>query len=333
MLSNKLWFRVQYKKNMKNFLVTGATGFIGYHLVKRLISKRYSVIGIDNNSRGRINRFSQEELKKFTFIQCDIRELDSLLNIDKNIDCVIHLAYVNGTENFYNYPDKVLDVGIRGLLNVLDFCKIKNVKNLFLASSSEVLGNPKNVPTDENCEINISDISNPRFSYGGGKILYELFGKNYMPDFFKKLVIFRPFNVYGPKMDTGHVVPDFLKKIKSLDLNNKQIDFHVSGNIQQTRSFEYIDDFIDGLEILLEKGETREIYNIGNDEEVTIETLIRKIFSLISSDNNIKIIEKNNHQGSPQRRCPNINKLKKLGYVPKINLELGLKKTISSWKL
>ena len=129
-------------------------------------------------------------------------------------------------------------------------------------------------------KINLSNISNPRYSYGGGKILYELFGKHYMPDFFSKLILFRPFNVYGPKMDVGHVIPDLLSKIKKIDLNNPVVDFEVSGNSDQTRSFEYIEDFVDGFEIIMKKGLNREIYNIGNDEEVSIKSLIKKFLKL-----------------------------------------------------
>ena len=315
---------------MKKILITGCTGFVGYHLTSRLIKKNYKVIGIDNNSRGRLNRFTEDDLKKFDFKKIDIRNYKELSDSIEEVEAVVHLAYVNGTENFYNHPDLVLDVGIRGLLNIFDLCKEKNIKELYIASSSEVLGNPKNIPTSEESEINLSNISNPRYSYGGGKILYELFGKHYMPDFFSKLILFRPFNVYGPKMDVGHVIPDLLSKIKKIDLNNPVVDFEVSGNSDQTRSFEYIEDFVDGFEIIMKKGLNREIYNIGNDEEVSIKSLIKKIFKIINPKININIIDKNDHVGSPVRRCPDISKLKKLGYAPKINLETGLKKMIES---
>lgn len=315
---------------MKKILVTGCTGFIGYHLIKRLLKKNYKIIGVDNNFRGRLNRYSSEQLKNFEFKKIDIRNYNELSDSTKNVDAIIHLAYVNGTENFYKNPDLVLDVGVRGLLNVFDLCKEKSIKELYLASSSEVLGDPKLIPTCEESELYLSNISNPRYSYGGGKIMYELFGKHYMPNFFSKLIIFRPFNVYGPKMDPGHVIPDLLAKIKKTDLTKKEINFVVSGNSEQTRSFEYIDDFVDGFEILLNKGISREIYHIGNDEEISIKNLIKKIFRLINPDIKVNIIDKNDHLGSPSRRCPDITKLKKLGYTPKVNLDIGLKKMIDS---
>ena len=137
---------------MKKILITGCTGFVGYHLTSRLIKKNYKVIGIDNNSRGRLNRFTEDDLKKFDFKKIDIRNYKELSDSIEEVEAVVHLAYVNGTENFYNHPDLVLDVGIRGLLNIFDLCKEKNIKELYIASSSEVLGNPKNIPTSEESE-------------------------------------------------------------------------------------------------------------------------------------------------------------------------------------
>ena len=150
-----------------------------------------------------------------------------------------------------------------------------------------------------------------------------------MPDFFSKLILFRPFNVYGPKMDHGHVIPDLLSKIKKMNIDKSEINFEVSGSAEQTRSFEYIDDFVDGFEIVMEKGINREIYNIGNDEEVSIKLLIEKMFKLINPKLKLNIIDKKDHLGSPIRRCPDISKLKNLGYKPKINLDKGLKKMIT----
>ena len=126
---------------MRRILITGCTGFVGYHLTLRLIENKNKIIGVDNNFRGRINRFSKEERAKFDFKEIDIRNYKDLADcIGKNekVDAVIHLAYINGTENFYKYPDVVLDVGVRGLINIFDLCKEKNIKELYIASSSEV---------------------------------------------------------------------------------------------------------------------------------------------------------------------------------------------------
>ena len=107
----------------------------------------------------------------------------------KNINSIIHLAYINGTKYFYEKPELILDVAIKGLVNVFDGCKKFKIRELYLASSSEVYQTPLKVPTSEEEPLKIPDINNPRFSYGGGKILTELMGINYGRKFFTKIII------------------------------------------------------------------------------------------------------------------------------------------------
>ena len=312
----------------KKILITGGASFMGSSLVKKLIYKGNDIRVLDNYQRGNGFRL-QNELKKIEFIEGDIRDEKIVENACKNVDIVFHLAYLNGTKFFYEKPEIVLDIAVKGIVNIIKSSINNSVSDFFLASSSEVYQNPIKIPTDEREMLKIPDIHNPRYSYGGGKILYELFGKHYMPDFFSKLILFRPFNVYGPKMDPGHVIPDLLSKIKKMKIDKPYLNFEVSGSADQTRSFEYIDDFVDGFEIVMEKGTNREIYNIGNDEEVSIKLLIEKMFKLINPKLKINIIDKKDHVGSPTRRCPDISKLKNLGYKPKINLDKGLRKMIT----
>ena len=134
----------------------------------------------------------------------------------KDINAVIHLAYINGTKNFYSNPNLVLDVAIKGLLNVLDGCVKYRIKELYLASSSEVYQTPLKIPTSENEMLKVPDVYNPRYSYGAGKILTEVMGINYGRKYFKKLIIFRPHNVYGPDMGNEHVIPQFIKRMRNL---------------------------------------------------------------------------------------------------------------------
>ena len=108
------------------------------------------------------------------------------------IDSVIHLAYVNGTKYFYEKPFEILDIAVNGLVNILNFSKKKKVETFYLASSSEVYQTPLKIPTDENEMLKIPDIKNPRNSYGGGKIISELYGLYFAKKFIKKFVIFRP---------------------------------------------------------------------------------------------------------------------------------------------
>ncbi len=163
-------------KNKKTFLVTGGTGFIGRNIVNLLLKKNYKILVLDDGSRGVFNKTINKNIK---YIKGDIREKKLLYKCLKKVDAVIHLAYINGTRYFYEKPDVILDVAIKGLINVFDGCKKYKIKELYLASSSEVYQTPLKIPTDENEMLKIPDIYNPRYSYGGGKILTELMGINY----------------------------------------------------------------------------------------------------------------------------------------------------------
>ena len=203
------------KKNKKTFLVTGGTGFIGSGICELLVKKKYNVKIFDNNSRGSLNRI-KNIIKKVTFIKGDIRNKKNLKKAMKNTDAVIHLAYINGTKYFYSKPDMVLDIAVKGIVNVIDLCIENKIKEVYLASSSEVYQTPDKIPTDETESLKIPNVLNPRYSYGGGKILTEIMGINYGKKFFNKLIIFRPHNVCGANMGQEHVVPEFISRFKTL---------------------------------------------------------------------------------------------------------------------
>ena len=123
--------------------------------------------------------------KKVKFIKADIRNKKKVFSSLKNIDAVIHLAYINGTKFFYEKPELILDVAVKGLINIFDGCVKYKIKEMYLASSSEVYQTPLKIPTKEDEPLKIPDIYNPRYSYGGGKILTELMGINYGKSFLK----------------------------------------------------------------------------------------------------------------------------------------------------
>jgi len=234
------------------------------------------------------------------------------------------LAYINGTSSFYKIPCDILEVGTKGIINLLDLCINSKVKEFYLASSSEVYHLPKKIPTNEDESIKIPDVHNPRYSYSGGKIISELFCIHYGKKYFKKMVIFRPHNVYGPNMGTEHVVPELIQKIKNLTKINKTIK--IKGTGLETRSFIYIDDFADAFDILLKKGKHLNIYNIGNSDQISIKTLTKKILNIVKL--NAKIKSSKIAKGGTTKRCPDINKISKIGYKKKISLDLGLEKSI-----
>src|SRR3989338_8466239 len=132
----------------KKYLVTGGTGFIGSALVKRLVKEGYGIRVLDNDIRGAAERL--KDIKdKIELVKADIRDFDEVRKACKNVDSVIHLAYINGTEYFYKMPELVLEVAVKGMMNVIDGCMKENARELVLASSSEVYQSPPKVPTDE----------------------------------------------------------------------------------------------------------------------------------------------------------------------------------------
>jgi len=181
----------------KKYLITGGTGFIGSALVKRLVEEGNSVRVLDNDIRGAAERLNDIN-SEIELIKGDIRDAKAVQEACKGVNSVIHLAYINGTEYFYKMPELVLEVGVKGMMNVIDGCIKENVKEIVLASSSEVYQSPPKIPTDETAPLSIPDPLNPRYSYGAGKIISELLTLNYGRKHFDRVVIFRPHNVYGP---------------------------------------------------------------------------------------------------------------------------------------
>jgi len=315
----------------KKFLVTGGTGFIGAAIVGRLIKEGHHVRILDNNLRGSISRLDGV-IDKCELITADIRDIVSVEQAVDGVDCVLHLAYVNGTEFFYTNPELVLDIALRGMLNVVDACRKKNVKELILASSSEAYQTPEIIPTPESTALIVPDVLNPRFSYGGGKLACELIAMNYGRKGFKRVVVFRPHNVYGPNMGYEHVLPQLVLRAKE-KIKEKPaglIEFEIQGDGSQTRAFIHIDDFTDCLMKVIESGKHLNIYHIGNPEEITIAEVAREIFLKIGRDMHLKSGPLT--IGSTQRRCPDISKVRSLGFEPKISFRKGLDSLIK-WYL
>ncbi|MBD3296683.1 MAG: NAD-dependent epimerase/dehydratase family protein, partial [Candidatus Omnitrophica bacterium] len=255
-----------------------------------------------------------------------IRDADKVKKTLKGVDGVCHLAFVNGTEFFYSKPEIVLEVGVKGMINVLDGCVENGVKEIVLASSSEVYQTPPLVPTPENVPLSIPDPWNPRYSYGGGKIISELMTINYGRKYFDRVIIFRPHNVYGPDMGNEHVLPQFILRMQQLCKNSTgKISFPIQGTGKETRAFVYIDDFTKGLMLAIEKGENMNIYHIGTEDEVTISKVAETVAEFFDRD--IEIETGNLCAGGTLRRCPDITKLKGLGYVPGTSLKEGVFKT------
>jgi dTDP-glucose 4,6-dehydratase/UDP-glucose 4-epimerase len=308
---------------VKRYLVTGGSGFIGSSLVRRLVQAGHKVRVLDNNSRGVPERLV-DVAGDIEFVTADIRDTLAVNQATQGIDSMLHLAYVNGTEFFYSKPEMVLDIAIRGMLNVIDACRAHGVRDMVLASSSEAYQTPPQIPTPEQVPLIVPDVMNPRYSYGGGKLACELMAVNYGRTGFDRMTIFRPHNVYGPDMGWEHVLPQFV--VRAVDAIAKTprgpVDFPIQGDGSQTRAFVHIDDFTSGLMCQIERGEHLNVYHIGNPEEITVRQMVGEIFMLLGRE--FHIIEGPLTAGSTQRRCPDITKLQGLGYIPIVPFVKGL---------
>ena len=307
---------------MDNILVTGGGGFIGSNLVKRLLIEGYHVRVLDNGFRGGRSRLA-DVIEEVEYIQGDIRDSDIVDKTFRDIDIVFHLASVNGTKFFYEIPEIILEVSTKGILNCMDAAIRHNVSRFILASSSEVYHEPMVIPTPEAHPVVIPDVKNPRFSYSGGKIISELLVLHYGMRGFFQPNIFRPYNIYGPDMGWNHVIPELIHRFTSCREVDVVTKLPIQGTGHETRAFCHIQDCIDGLITILRKATSGEIYNIGDDtEEITIRKLAIEIL----------LTPTPLQPGSCLRRCPDISKLRSLGFKPKITLREGLQSTID-WYL
>ena len=292
-------------------------------MVRRLVQSGHRVRVLDNSSRGSKQRLA-DVAKEVELIEADIRDADAVNKAAQGMDSVLHLAYVNGTEFFYSKPELVLDIAIRGMLNVLDACRAHGIGDLVLASSSEAYQTPPLIPTPEEVPLVVPDVMNPRYSYGGGKLACELMAINYGRTGFHRMTIFRPHNVYGPDMGWEHVLPQLVVRAVNAIAKTPSgpVDFPIQGNGTQTRAFIHIEDFTAGLMCQIEYAEHLSIYHIGNPEEITISQVVREVFKLLGREP--RILESPLSAGSTQRRCPDIRKLQRLGFAPAIPLIKGL---------
>jgi nucleoside-diphosphate-sugar epimerase len=308
-------------------LVTGGSGFIGAALVKALVHRGALVRVFDDHSRGSAHRLREVE-GEIELIQGDVRDAAAVDAATAGVEEVHHLAFVNGTATFYSAPDLVLDVGVKGIINVIDACRRHAVSTLLLASSSEVYQSPPRVPTDEGAPLMIPDPLNPRLSYAAGKIISEMLAINFGRKHLDRVLIFRPHNVYGPDMGFDHVIPQFAMRLKRLDRERPGgvLSFPIQGSGAETRSFCHIDDLVAGVMVVRERGEHLGIYHVGTAEEVAIGDLAARMASLLGRE--IMLEPSPLPQGSTPRRCPDISKLRKLGYEPRVPLAAGLPPTV-----
>jgi nucleoside-diphosphate-sugar epimerase len=298
-------------------LVTGGLGFIGRGLTAALAGLGHEVSSLDNGWRS-----SAEAPAGIEQISADVRDAAAVADAVAGSDIVVHLAAIQGTANFYEMPELVLDVNVRGVLNVADACATNQVRRLVFSSSSEVYGVPKEFPTPESAPSMVPDPLNPRWSYGGSKILGELAVANVARRRDFEFTILRYHNVYGPQMGWDHVIPQFIRR---LELDE---EFTVQGDGEQRRAFCFVGDAVAATVTAVLAPEAADgIFNVGNpSEEFSVNELIA-LLSRISGKPIEPRYEAFTGEGT-RRRLPDIARARELlGFEPRVTLEEGLRRT------
>jgi nucleoside-diphosphate-sugar epimerase len=313
-------------------LVTGGAGFLGAALVRRLIASGRTVRVLDDHSRGGPDRLADLH-GKFESIAGDVRDEALVRRAAQGCATVFHLAAVNGTRFFYEQPERVLDVALRGTLAAVLAAREAGARRFLFASSGEVYHDPPVIPTPEDVRCVVPDPSNPRFSYSGGKLAGELVTRHYLRGAATGAIVFRPHNVYGPAMGFEHVIPNLVHKIRDAAARAAggsapaRVEVELQGTGRETRAFCYVDDAAEAIALLEEKGEPGATYHVGTEEEIAIADLARRLGKLRGLD----VVPRAGPApaGAPLRRCADTRKLRALGFAARTPLDAGLAPTLA----
>ena len=303
-------------------LITGGAGFIGSHLCDFLLEKGHFVVCVDNLLTGDIKNIKHNlQNKRFEFIKQDVIKPFKFAG---RLDWILHFASPASPVDYMNYPLETLDVGSTGTKNMLELAKKKKAK-FMLASTSEVYGDPKVSPQNEEYFGNVNSIG-PRSVYDEAKRFAEALTSAYVREKLVDARIARIFNTYGPRMgiDDGRVVPNFVRQA----LTGQALTVYGEGT--QTRSFCYVSDLVEGLYKLM-YSKLNDPVNLGNPKELKIIDFANLMIRSIGSKS--RITYKPLPKDDPKQRKPDISRAKKeLDWAPKVSLEEGLKATISYFK-
>ncbi len=300
------------------FLVSGGSGFIGSHLADRLLADGHSIVILDNLSTGSLNNLIQHsQNEKLQFIHGSVLDVDLLQSIVEDVDYVFHLAAAVGVFNIINNPLSSLVTNIRGTENILETALTKNVP-VFLSSSSEVYGKNTSDALKESDDRILGSPTTLRWSYSEAKAIDETLAYAYWTE--KKLPtrIVRFFNSVGPRQvgAYGMVIPRFV----SMALKNEPITIY--GNGEQTRCFGHVYDVVDAVMSIAFSDKTiGKVINIGNNFEISMNDLAKKIIEETGSKSEIKYVPYSEAYGDGfedmERRVPNIDLIKSLtGWQP-----------------
>jgi dTDP-glucose 4,6-dehydratase len=305
----------------KRVVITGAAGFIGSHLSEALLDRGYSIVGIDNLLTGDTANIAHLTNRDFLFIKHDVT---NYIYVEGPVYAVLHWASPASPIDYLELPIPTLKVGALGTHKALGLAKEKKAR-FVLASTSEVYGDPLEHPQKETYWGNVNPIG-PRGVYDEAKRFAEAMTTAYHRYHELDTKIVRIFNTYGPRMrvNDGRAVPAFMSQA----LRNEDVTIFGSG--EQTRSFCYVSDLVDGVIRLLES-DVHDPVNIGNPHEMTIEEIAKEIIRISGSTS--KIVYRPLPEDDPKVRKPDITRARTLlGWEPKVPLAEGLVKTLDYFK-
>jgi UDP-glucose 4-epimerase len=306
-----------------NILITGGAGFIGSHLSEALLGLKHQVMIIDDLSTGRMENITPFRTNPgFSFAIETITNETVMDRLVSECDLIYHLAAAVGVDLIVNYPVEVIERNILGTEAVLRLAN-RYRKPVFLASTSEIYGKSEQVPFSEEDDRLLGPTTKSRWSYSSSKAVDEFLGLSYYKEKGLPVIIGRFFNTIGPRQtgQYGMVVPRFVRRA----LDGEPLT--VFGDGEQSRCFAYVTDVVGAVIALLDHSEAvGEIYNIGNDVEITINELAKRVLSVTGSSSSIEHIPYDRAYESGfedmRRRIPDLSRIKKLtGYRPKIQLD------------
>lgn len=309
----------------KKVLVTGGTGFIGSHVVEKLVAKEAKVTVLDRMKEGNVKNIAYLK-NKIKIIKGDCVNSVDAYTACKNQDIVMNLAaHVGGIEYNRNHQATLLRDNLLIAATMLEAARKAHVERFLVVSSACVYPRNAKIPTPET-EGFVDEPEPTNGGYGWGKRMAEKLGQYYAEEFGMKISIVRPYNCYGPRdhfdPKVSHVIPALIKRV--LDGENPLI---VWGSGRQTRAFLYVEDMAEGMIKAVENYTAADPINLGTDEEVSIKELIGKIISISGVKTKV-IFDKTKPDGSPRRNSDNKKAKKLVGFNAKTTLDEGLTKTI-----
>jgi UDP-glucuronate decarboxylase len=320
----------------RKVLITGAAGFIGHHLARLHATTGDHLTLVDNFLRGESDSDWKELLRlpQVDFVPADLTVPEAWATLADDYDYVYHLAAFNGTNVFYQLPHDVLRVNLLTTVYALDWFRHNTVQGKILfASSSEAYAGALEafgtlpIPTPESVPLVIADVANPRWSYAGTKVIGEQLFIHYAKAFDLRTVVVRPHNFYGPRAGYSHVIPQFIERVV-----RRADPFPICG-ADETRSFCYIVDAVEGLRRIMVSGATDGgIFHVGAARETVILDLAELLFAIVGWRPE-KILFEPSALGSVKRRLPDVRRIwEATGWAAKTTLEDGLRHTYAWYR-